>query len=97
MKVLIIAEHDNKLLKPVMNHIVTAALALGSNYDVMVVGSACQSVAEQAAALSGAATVLLADHAVYEHQLAENTAAVIAAAAKQYETGICRETCLENR
>lgn len=85
MKILIIAEHDNKNLKPAMNHVVTAAKTLAPAYDVMVIGNACQSVAEQAAVLNGAATVLLADHSVYEHQLAENTAAVIAECAKEYD------------
>lgn len=85
MKVLIIAEHDNKKLKPAMNHVITAALGLAANYDVMVVGKDCQPVADQAAALSGASIVWLADHTVYEHQLAENTAAVIAETAKHYD------------
>lgn len=85
MKTLIIAEHDNQALKPAVSHVVTAAKQLHDQFDMLVVGKGCQAVADEAATLSGAASVLLADHDVYEHQLAENTAALIAEISSEYD------------
>ena len=51
MKTLIIAEHDNQTLKVATLNAVAAAQAMGGDIDVLVVGSGCQSVADQAAAV----------------------------------------------
>lgn len=72
MSILVIAEHDNESLKSATLNTVTAALAIGADVSVLVAGSQCQSVAEAAAKISGVTTVLVADNAAYEHQLAEN-------------------------
>lgn len=85
MKILIIAEHDNQLLKLATHHTVTAAKELGDEVDLLVMGYRCQPVAEQASLLSGIKQVLVADHEVYAHQLAENTAALVAEAGKNYD------------
>ncbi|TAK72565.1 MAG: electron transfer flavoprotein subunit alpha/FixB family protein [Gammaproteobacteria bacterium] len=85
MKTLIIAEHDNQTLKSATYHTVTAAQFFNHPIDILVVGAHCQKVAEQACLLTNVDTVLLADHDVYEHQLAENAAALIADIGKQYD------------
>lgn len=85
MSILIIAEHDNKNLKANVYHTVSAASALGSGFDVLVMGQQCDSVAEQASMLPGAQTVLLADAAEYTHQLAENCAPLVADIGKRYD------------
>ncbi|NRB39561.1 MAG: electron transfer flavoprotein subunit alpha/FixB family protein [Pseudomonadales bacterium] len=72
MSILVIAEHDNESLKSATLNTVTAALAIGADVSVLVAGSQCQSVAEAVAKISGVTTVLVADNAAYEHQLAEN-------------------------
>ena len=41
MAVLVIAEHDNKTIKPATLNAVTAAGQLGSDVSVMVIGSGC--------------------------------------------------------
>lgn len=84
MTILIIAEHDNKLLKPATHHTLSAAKELGADADLLVIGFNCQAVAEQASMLPQIKRVLLADDAVYEHQLAENTAQLIAELGKGY-------------
>lgn len=84
MSALIIAEHDNKELKPVTLHAVTAASEWGSDLHVLVVGSDCQEVAQQAAKIAGVAKVLLVDNASYEHQLAEDVAPLVADIGKSY-------------
>jgi electron transfer flavoprotein alpha subunit len=84
MSILVIAEHDNSSLKPATLNSVTAAQAIGGDIDILVVGSDCQSVAEQAALVAGISKVLVADNAAYGHQLAENVAPLIAEVGAAY-------------
>lgn len=84
MSNLVIAEHDNQTLKAATLNAITAASKIGGAIDVLVVGSNCQSVAQAAAAVAGVAKVRVADNAAYEHQLAENTAELIASLASGY-------------
>lgn len=85
MKTLIIAEHDNQHLKLATMNTLTAATELGHEVTVLVMGANCHSVADQAAKLAKVSTVLLADDEVYEHQLAENCAALVAEIGKNYD------------
>lgn len=82
MSVLIIAEHDNAVLKPSTLNCVTAASAIHESITVLVAGEGSQSVAEQAAKIDGVAKVIHADQAVYGHQLAENIAPLVVDIAK---------------
>lgn len=85
MSILVLAEHDNTQLKSATAHVVSAGLQLGEKVNVLVIGSNCQAVADSAAALSGVEKVLLADNECYQHQLAENTAALCQALAVDYD------------
>lgn len=85
MKILILAEHDNQTIKPATHHTVTAAKALGGDIHVLVVGSDCAKAAEQASHIADVKQVLLADHTVYAHQLAENVGALVATLASDYD------------
>ncbi|MCB5162228.1 electron transfer flavoprotein subunit alpha/FixB family protein [Marinomonas algarum] len=84
MSVLILAEHDNKSLKPATLNTVTAALDIHSDVHVLVVGADCQAVADAACNIAGVSKVLVADNAVYEHQLAENVSKLIVEVAGEY-------------
>ena len=84
MSVLIIAEHDNKSLKPATLNTVAAASQIDADVHVLVVGFECQTVVEQAAQVAGVNKVLVADNAVYEHQLAENVSKLIVEIAGGY-------------
>jgi electron transfer flavoprotein alpha subunit len=53
MKTLIVAEHDNQTLKAATLNAVAAAQQLGSDIDILVVGSGCQAAADAAAAVPG--------------------------------------------
>jgi electron transfer flavoprotein alpha subunit len=86
MTTLLLAEHDNKSLKDATNKALTAVKAIGGDVDVLVAGYNCRGAAEAAAKLEGVAKVLLADAPVYEHMLAEPTAALIVSLAGPYET-----------
>ncbi len=85
MKVLVIAEHDNQQLKLATHHTVSAAIKLHSEVDVLIIGAECATVAETASHLSGVRHVYVADNAAYAHQLAENSAELIANFAKSYD------------
>jgi electron transfer flavoprotein alpha subunit len=84
MSILIYAEHDNQSLKPETNKLVHAAQVFGSDVHVLVAGENCQSVAEQAANISGVSQVLVADAPVYAHQLAEAVSALVVTLADGY-------------
>ena len=84
MSVLVIAEHDNSELKPATRVAIAAAAAIGGDVDVLVAGSGVDSVAAAAAAVPGVNKVITADNAVYAHQLAENIAPLVVAAAAGY-------------
>lgn len=86
MKILLIAEHNNQTLKSSVYHTLTAAKELNATViDVIVMGKDCRKVVEEVAQLSGVTNVLAADHADYEHQLAENCAQLIADKAGGYD------------
>ncbi|MAR93074.1 MAG: electron transfer flavoprotein subunit alpha [Pseudomonadales bacterium] len=85
MSVLVYAEHDNASLKGVTLNTVAAAQQIGGDITVLVAGSGCSAVAEEAAKIDGVAKVLLADNAAYEHQLAENVADLVAEVGKGYK------------
>ena len=85
MKTLIVAEHDNQSLKAATLNAVAAAQQLGGDIDVLVVGSGCQAAADAAASVLGVASVLLADNAAYENQLAENVSLAVADVAAGYD------------
>ncbi|MBY6127275.1 electron transfer flavoprotein subunit alpha/FixB family protein [Qipengyuania aquimaris] len=77
MKTLVWVEHDNAEMKDATLAAVTAASKLGEVH-LLVAGSGCRAVAEQAAKIAGVGKVHLADDAAYEHALAENVAPLIA-------------------
>ena len=84
MAILVIAEHDNDAVQAATLNTVTAARELGAEIDVLVAGHNCSQVGDGAAKIEGVTRVLLADHAVLEHQLAECLAPVIAGIATGY-------------
>ncbi len=83
MAVLVIADHDNEVLRPATLNTVTAATKLGK-VTVLVTGEGCRPVADEAAALEGTGRVLLCDAAVYKHELAEPVAALVASIGGDY-------------
>lgn len=84
MAILVYAEHDNASLKKATLNTITAATQIGGDVHVLVAGSGCQAVADQAAAVAGVSKVLLADNAVYANQLAENVSLLVQELAGEY-------------
>ena len=77
MKTLVWVEHDNKSVKDATLAVVTAAAELGEVH-LLVAGSGCKGVADEAAKIASVGKVHLADDAAYEHALAENVAPLVA-------------------
>ena len=84
MTSLVIAEHDNKTLKSSTANTVGAAVKIGQAIDVVVIGSACDAAAQAASQLAGVNKVIKVDGASFEHQLAEDVAAVVVELAGDY-------------
>ncbi|GAA6168664.1 electron transfer flavoprotein subunit alpha/FixB family protein [Sessilibacter corallicola] len=85
MAILVTAEHDNQTLKQSTLNTVAASTQLNDEIHVLVAGFNCQAVADQAAKITGVSKVLYADSSVYEHQLAENIAALITDLGNDYD------------
>ena len=88
MAILVIAEHDNAILKAATLNTVTAAKQLAENgagdVTVLVAGAGCAAAAEAAAKIDGVARVLVADDASQANGLAENIAALVLGLAGDY-------------
>ena len=84
MSILVVAEHDNNALNPATRSAVTAASQIGGEIHLLVAGSDCGAVCEEAKGIDGVAKVLHAHDAAYAHPLAENMAALIVSLADGY-------------
>jgi electron transfer flavoprotein alpha subunit len=92
MATLLIAEHDNASVKDATNKALTAAQALGADVDVLVAGQNAKGAADAAAKLAGVKKVLLADNALYAHDLAEPLAALVVSLADKYDAIVAPAT-----
>ncbi|HEX3430375.1 MAG TPA: FAD-binding protein [Rhizomicrobium sp.] len=92
MTTLVIAEHDNRVLKDSTAKTVAAAAQLAAPVHVLVAGKNCASVADAAARLSGVEKILLADADVYEKMLAEEMEALILSVASGYDAFLAPAT-----
>jgi electron transfer flavoprotein alpha subunit len=94
MTTLLIAEHEHDILKDSTNKALTAAIALGAEVHVLVAGGGegTKAAAEKAAKLAGVTKVLLADDALYAHDLAEPLAALIVSLAPRYDAFVAPAT-----
>ena len=92
MAILLIAEHDNTDISDLTAKAMSAALAMGSDVDVLVAGKGCSAAAVAAAKLSGARKVLLAEADALEHWLAEPMAALVASLADGYDGVVAAAT-----
>ncbi|NMM39315.1 electron transfer flavoprotein subunit alpha/FixB family protein [Pseudoalteromonas arctica] len=84
MKTLVIADHDNGILKPETSKTINAALKLGFAVDVLIAGENVAPMSEAVASIAGVNGVLVADNSAYAHQLAENIADLVLSLAPDY-------------
>lgn len=92
MSVLVLADHDNSALGVATLNAVTAAGELGGDVHVLVAGSGCSSVADEAAKVSGVSKIVLVDDDLYANFLAENMADLIVSIADGYDAIIAAAT-----
>lgn len=85
MAVLVIADHDGLAVRDTTNKTVTAALALSSEVDILVVGQGAQAAADSAAKIAGVRKVLLAEGAGLGKMLAEAVEATVLPLAGGYD------------
>lgn len=91
MRVLVLAEHDNQVLKEQTLNAVAAALQLG-DVDILVAGSACRAVAEAAATVPGVGRVLLCDDPRCAHALAETVSPLLQSLSADYDALVAAAT-----
>ena len=84
MSVLLIAEHNNKELRPFTLNAITAASQIDVDLHVLLIGNNCEDVAKSLSEMKIIKKVLHAEAAYYENYLAENFAPVIVKIAENY-------------
>lgn len=84
MTLLVIAQHDNKTLKPATLATLGAAQKIGGDIHILVAGHNCGTAADAAAKCAGVSKVLKADAPELENRLAENIAPIIVDIAPNY-------------
>ncbi|MDQ7048797.1 MAG: FAD-binding protein [Enterobacterales bacterium] len=92
MAILVIAEHNNQDLAAATLNTLAAAEKIGSDIHGLVIGSGCQSVADQMAACNSVKKVLFADDASLEHATAESMSAIVVAIAGDYSHILASDT-----
>ena len=85
MAVLVVADNDNAHLRDGTHKVVTAALKISGDVDVLVLGSGAKGVADQAAKIAGVRKVLLAESDALGHGIAEAQADAVLALAGNYD------------
>ena len=85
MASLVIAEHDNAVLKDATAKTVSAAAQLGAPVHVLVAGYQCGPVAEAAARLPGVEKILIADAPAFAKMIAEPMEQLILGLAPGYD------------
>ena len=84
MAILVIAEHDEGVLKSGTLNTITAATQIGADVTVLVAGDGSAAVAAEAAKVAGVSRVLVADAPHYGKPTAENVAALVLSIAGNY-------------
>ena len=89
MSVLLIAEHNNKEVKPFTLNTISAASQINEDVHVLVLGSNSESVAKSISEIPNVKKVIHVNNSIYENYLAENYTSVIVKAAEGYSHIIC--------
>ena len=71
MSILVLAEHNNEILKEATKKAITAASKIANPVHVLVAGSDCANAANDAASTEGVEKVLIAENSQYKNMLSE--------------------------
>ena len=72
MSVLLIAEHNNKEVKPFTLNAITAASQINDDLHVLVIGKNADPVAKSLSEVPNVKKVIHVDNDIYENYIAEN-------------------------
>ena len=89
MSVLLIAEHNNKELRPFTLNAVTAASQIDADVHALIIGQSCGDAAKALSELPLVKKVIQVEAAHYENFIAENFAPVVVKLANDYSHIIC--------
>ena len=89
MSVLLIAEHDNKEVKPFTLNAITAASQIDEDLHVLVIGHSCESVVKFISEVPNVKKIIHVDDADYENFLPENFTPVIIKNSENYSHIVC--------
>ena len=89
MSVLLIAEHNNKELRPFTLNAVSAASQIDTDVHAIVIGQNCDGAAKALSELPLVKKVIHVEAAYYENFVAENFAPVIVKLAENYSHIVC--------
>ena len=89
MSVLLIAEHNNKEIKPFTLNAITAASQIDQDLHVLVIGHNASEVAKSLANVPLVKKVVHVDNPIYENYLAENFTPVIVQNSEKYSHLVC--------
>ena len=84
MSILVIAEHDNFVIKGATLNTVTAAKNIDGDVTLLVAGSDISSVVDQAKTISGINKILVCDNDLYKNFLAEDLSSLVLNIANNY-------------
>ena len=89
MSVLLIAEHNNKEIKPFTLNAITAASQIDQDVHVLVIGKGVDSVSKSISEVPNVKKVIQVDNEIYENFLAENYTPVIIKQSENYSHLVC--------
>ena len=89
MPVLLIAEHDNKEVRPFTLNAISAASQINEDVHVLVIGSNSEEVAKLISQVPNVKKVIHVNNSIYENYLAENYTSVIVKLSDGYSHIVC--------
>ena len=89
MSALLIAEHNNKELKPFTLNAITAASQIDEDLHVLVIGHNLDEVAKSISQIPNVKKVIQIDNEIYENYLAENFASAVIKNTENYSHIVC--------
>jgi len=89
MSALLIAEHNNKEVKPFTLNAITAASQIDEDLHVLVIGHKADEVVKSISQVPNVKKVIHVDNEIYENFLAENFTSVIVKNAENYSHVVC--------
>ena len=89
MSVLLIAEHNNKELRPFTYNAVSAASKIDEDLHILILGNKSEAVAKSASEIPNVKKVIHVDNEIYENFIAENYTSAIIKHADSYSHIVC--------